>query len=425
LFKRKGSRSDPSAYRPISILPLLSKLFEKIIFRKLYQYVEQENLLDSRQHGFRRNRSCVTALSVFLNDLTTNMDEPNMLAGVLYVDLKKAFDSIRPLKLLLLLFDIKIPDIILLYLCLYFLRRTFKIKLEDFLSSFYRLVRGVPQGSILAPLLFSLFFNGVGSAVLSKFYGMFADDLSITCFNKNLDDLINDLSKIMESLDIWCRERDLIISYAKTKYMIFSKTSLCKLLDIPTLSCNGNIIERVDNFKYLGIFFDSSLSFKFHFDYVCSRVSSAVGCMLFIKRFLNLDTFRTLLNAFVLSIIDYGLIIWGKVSDSKIKILQGKVNNVLGSFFYPQICNRFQRVNKIAHFYEHKSFQLPTINYYNLYEQCNIFTIEERLLYFYGIFCFKSIRNNHIPELKESFKFSHSARSQNISILQHHSDFFE
>ena len=147
--------------------------------------------------------------------------------------------------------------------------------------------------------------------------------------------------------------------------------------------------------------------------------------MLFIKRFLNLDTFRTLLNAFVLSIIDYGLIIWGKVSVSKIKILQGKVNNVLGSFFYPQICNRFQRVNKIAHFYENKSFQLPTINYYNLYEQCNIFTIEERLLYFYGIFCFKSIRNNHIPELKESFKFSHSARSQNISILQHHSDFFE
>jgi len=158
---------------------------------------------------------------------------------------------------------------------------------------------------------------------------LFADDLSVSAFGKNLDSLISELSEIMESLDNWCKERDLIISFAKTKYMIFSKKPLHNLTDSPPLFCNGNLIERVDSFKYLGIFFDSTLNFQSHFDHICSRVSSAVGCLLFIKRFLNVHTFKTLLNAFVLSIIDYGLIIWGKIPETKIKILQSKINNIL------------------------------------------------------------------------------------------------
>ena len=187
--------------------------------------------------------------------------------------------------------------------------------------------------------------------------------------------------------------------------------------------CNGNLIERVDSFKYLGIFFDSTLNFQSHFEHICSRVSSAVGCLLFIKRFLNVHTFKTLLNVFVLSIIDYGLIIWGKIPETKIKILQSKINNILGSYFYPQICNRFQKINRIAHSCSHLNFTIPPINYFDLYEQCNILTVEERISYFYAIFSFKCIRYNHIPELHESF--SQSARNQNIILPQHKSDFFE
>jgi len=207
--------------------------------------------------------------------------------------------------------------------------------------------------------------------------------------------------------------------------MIFSKRSSAILIDYPVLSCNGNIIERVDSFKYLGVYFDSSLNFKTHFNHVCSKVSSAVGCMLFIKRFLNLQTFCTLLNSFVISLIDYGLIIWGKISDTKIKILQSKVNNLLGSFFYPQICNRYQKINRIAHSYAQKSFHIPSINYFDLYEKCNILTIKERLVYFYAIFSFKSIRFNYVPELRDSFQFSNLTRSQNILLPQHKSDCFE
>ena len=137
LHKGKGSTSDPGYYRPISNLPIFSKLYEKLVFRQLTQFVDQENLLDPQLHGFCRHRSCTTALPLFSHDVHSNLNAPNMKAGVVFVDLKKAFDSICPLKLLHLLAGMKIPPIILRYLYMYFTKRTFRIKLPNFLSKLF------------------------------------------------------------------------------------------------------------------------------------------------------------------------------------------------------------------------------------------------------------------------------------------------
>ena len=211
-----------------------------------------------------------------------------MIAGVVFVDLKKAFDSISTLKLLLLLFEIEIPPILLLYFCLYFTNRTFQIKLKNFISLLFDLVRGCPQGSILAPILFSLFYNGVGSSIFSKFYWLFADDLSFYSFNSNIDDLVKELHEILESLDIWCNERDLIINFKKTKCLFISKTNVGQLESLPKLQCRGEDIEYVTEFKYLCIIFDSCLTFHLHWELICGRVSSSVGCLMLLKRFIML-----------------------------------------------------------------------------------------------------------------------------------------
>ena len=223
IYKGKGSRSDPSSYRPISTLPLLSKLLEKVIYLKLYGFVESNNLFDSHQHGFRKFRSCQSALSLFLHDLASHLDPPNMKAGVVFVDLRKAFDSVRPLKLLLLFFDIEIPDLILLYLCMYFTSRKFSNKLLDFFSELFDLFMGCPQGGILSPILFSLYINGVGKSLKLAFYWLFADDMSFYLFNTDTSQLKSDLSNILESLNQWFRDKDLTINFDKTKYMIFAK----------------------------------------------------------------------------------------------------------------------------------------------------------------------------------------------------------
>jgi len=283
----------------------------------------------------------------------------------------------------------------------------------------------VPQGGILAPILFSLFFNGVGKSLGTNFYGLFADDLSFSYFSKKIEDLLAALNSMLNRLNDWCLDKDLIINFSETKFMIFSKRSLSKDLVIPSLMCRGNEVELVNEFKYLGIIFDSLLNFNSHFNSVVSRVSSAIGCLLYIKRYLSLHTFKILLSSFVLSIIDYGFTIWGSICGSKINILQSKINFILGSFFHPQIVNKFQRLNRISHSVASLKFHSVSLNYFDMYEKCNILTVSERLKYFYAIFVFKSLQFSHVPELSEIFKGCQSSRSQNLILPSHQTKSYE
>ena len=283
--------------------------------------------------------------------------------------------------------------------------------------------RGCPQGGILSPILFSLFYNGVGDSIFSKFYWLFADDLSFYTFNSDISKLISDLSSILKELDTWCSARDLIINFTKTKYLIVSKTHQDG--PFPSLTCRGNVSERVEEFRYLGIIFDSALSFNQHFDYVSHKVSSAIGCLHKLKRYISVETFRTLLNSFVLSIIDYGLIIWGSLCASKLDKLQSKINSLLGSYFFPNLVNKFQKISKIAKSYENHHYKIPKINYLDLYEECNILTVSERFKYFCAVFCYKSTRFDWIPELTNNFRPSNSTRNNNFLIPSHNSEFFK
>jgi exonuclease III len=424
LYKGKGSRNDPSSYRPISILPILSKVFEKVIFRKLCVHVDQEGLLDSHQHGFRKHRSCTTALSLFTHDLATHLDKPNMIAGIVFVDFRKAFDSIRPLKLLQKLKNI-IPPLTFLYLTLYFTSRTFRIKLNNtYYSTLYNLLRGCPQGSILAPILFSLFITDIKLALDTDFYWLFADDTSFYSFNTDINQLVTHLTTTLIRLNDWCTDKDLIINFDKTKFMTVTKRRQT-VPNIPLMICNGHIIEHVEEFKYLGIYFDSSLTFRSHFNHVLTKVSAAVGVIQQIKRFLSPQSFKVILNSFIMSHIDYGLIIWGNQPASLIQALQSKINTLLASFFYPQISNKFQKCLKIAYKTDKIQFKTPSINYSELYERCNILTVQERLKYFYCIFAFQHVTFNTIPELSLHFYLGQSSRQRQLCLPTHNSGFFE
>ena len=146
LYKNKGSRTDPSNYRPVSNLCLLSKILEKAVYKKLYNFVAEKQILDTHQHGFRKRRSCFTAASIFAHDVLSHIGKPNVKCLAMFVDLKKAFDSICPLELLIKLLEFGVDPRIMMYLCAYFLNRTFRIKLGDFLSLIFILFKGCPQG---------------------------------------------------------------------------------------------------------------------------------------------------------------------------------------------------------------------------------------------------------------------------------------
>src|SRR5438128_6215286 len=137
---------------------------------------------------------------------------------------------------------------------------------------------------------------------------------------------------------------------------------------IPELKCKNHINERVEEFKYLGIIFDSRLTFLPHFWLVCRKLASAAGCLNRLKRHIDLRTFKVLINSFLYSHIDYCFPIWGHLSSTHMSILQSKINFVLGSYFYPRICNSFQRRQRIAHYYNNEPFSLPTIDTQNFGE---------------------------------------------------------
>jgi len=348
-----------------------------------------------------------------------------MKSLAVFIDLRKAFDSIDPLKLMLKLLKLNIDPRILRYLCAYFIGRCFSINLLGFISYIFRLFKGCPQGSILAPLLFALFYNGVGSALLLALYKLFADDLVFYIFGLDVLSLLKQAQEILASLKSWCDDNDLTINFSKTKYIIFHKPRTSIAENLPDLICNNEVVERVFEFKYLGVIYDSKLSFKSHYNHVCSRVSSAVGCLLLIKRYLTLQMFKIFTNSFVYSIIDYCLPIWGCLSNTQVNSLQSKINSVLGAYFFPQLCNKFQRYNRISHSVNNEKYKKPNLDYSELLQRCNLLSVSERIQYFNATFAYKSLRFAHVPEISDLFVFGNSARSQNLRQVDYASAFLQ
>jgi Reverse transcriptase (RNA-dependent DNA polymerase) len=297
-------------------------------------------------------------------------------------------------------------------ICSYLINRVFSLKLGNFISRKYQVNRGVPQGSVLGPLLFIIFFNKISSLFKKVNHLLFADDLAIYISGSNLETLTSDMNTILGEIDEWCTDNGLLINYAKTKYMIFQKTNRASSDSTPLLSVKGIAIERVDSFKYLGIIFDQNLNFKLHFEYIESKCHSAIGAINKLNRLINTRVLAQMINSYVISITDYCMPIWGWANTSKLDILQKNVNSLLIKFFYPHEAKFFYRkhwakaakdgdlkTERIKYFKAMKS-----INLSDLYERCGLFTFKERLILITATNVFNSLKfQTDIQALKDFF----------------------
>lgn len=401
LYKSRGSLNDPNSYRPISNLSPLSKLFERVLKIYIMRKVEKGKMLGDEQHGFRKNRSCMTALSVFTQFIHDSIDNGEIVL-VVFVDLKKAFDLVSHSLLLLKLRDIyKLNYFILRTLFDYFKNRVIRIKLKGFLSTDYSVVRGVPQGSVLGPTLFILFFNAIGDALkVFNFlrYTLFADDLALYFNGSDVLDMLKRMEMVMVAVDSWCRENGLKINISKTKFLIFHGVRK-KIETLPNITVNSEIIERVNSFKYLGVIMDPQLTFKDHFQKVDRNVASAIGGIISVKRQLTSRVFALMIKTYIFPHIDYCLEIWGHSCDVELGKLQAKINNLLCAFFEPQT-NKFYskafwaknksgrerdsaiRESKLLH---------KKVDYMRMYDRCNIFLVRERLIFITLVNVFKML----------------------------------
>jgi len=439
LFKGKGSVTDPSNYRPICLLSNLSKLFEYVINSRIMSKVEESGLLDDNQHGFRRGRSCTTALTVFSQEVFKDLDKPNNLVLVVYFDLKKAFDSLKHIVLLITLRDVfKIQASLVLVIANFLIDRTVFIKLGSFISSAFKVNRGIGQGSVNGPHLFILFFNDVGKILFDCSYSIFADDLAVYISDSNVEKALARIKSIIERLDNWCKGRGLLISYEKTKWMLISKASnKNKNLDEIVLECNGNVIERVQNFKYLGITVDENFNFKPHFELVVKKVCSNIGMIHKNRRLITPHVLKLLINSHINSITDYCITVWGPSRIKDFNIIQNKINDLLAIFFYPNIrkfySKRFWKASAdcLASARRECKKAIGSINYYDLLEKCNQFTITERLKFFSLWNVYKVIKfGSNICQIKNIFSLADRSNritrnSNNLEVVRHKSCTFE
>ena len=298
---KKGDKSDPCNYRPISILPTLSKIFEKHLASQIKSYVSEFDLLQKEQSGFREHHSCMTALTKMTETWLSEMDSGN-LTGTVLLDFSKAFDLVNHSILLHKLKLYRFSEQTLSLLNSYLLGRTQKVRIGKFTSEKCNILAGVPQGSVLGPLLFILFINDLPLHIKHSNIDIFADDATLHNSSKDIHNINNDLQMDVNNVLQWCKQNNMVLNENKTKgILIGTSQKLSRCQSDLEIVINNHKIECSEYEKLLGIQIDKCLSFVKHIDYVCKNLTSKISLLCKIKQYLPLETRKLYYNAYILS----------------------------------------------------------------------------------------------------------------------------
>ena len=321
-IQKSGTKTDPANYRPISVLSTVSKIFEKGIHRQLYDYLKKHGLLADSQSGFRPLHSTHTSLLEITEYLLANMNSGHM-TGAIFLDLRKAFDVIPHDKLLDKLQRFGIRGKEYLWFHSYIIERKQCVSIDGTLSDFLTMKSGIPQGSTLGPLLFTMFINDLCAIEFSSLtkISLYADDTVIFCKGKSLQEVEFSLQTQFNLIVDWMLTNDMFINVSKTKTMLFGSRNKVKNKQINIL-CNNEHLERVTNMTYLGVILDPYLKWSDHVDYIVKKIAKTHACIRKIKPFVRSKTLIDLYFSLIVPHLDYCCTIWGNKSKTGIQRLQ-------------------------------------------------------------------------------------------------------
>lgn len=366
---KKGDKDLVSNYRPISILPSLSKLLEKILNTRLIGFLENNNLLSENQFGFRKGRSANDAVLGLTEYISTNLDN-NKKVITIFLDLAKAFDTVSVPLLLTKLEAIGVRDKEHKLFQSYLSNRYQRVRLGNHISSELPISFGVPQGSILGPSLFLVYINDL--LEIDQFNGKiisYADDTALSFVGRRWDEVHRTAQSGFDYVNQWLHDNILTLNIEKSKYITFSIRApnydknkfniVAHECSIPrSTKCSCSSLENVTNIKYLGIVVDQNLSFQDHIEMLSGRVRKLIYVFKNLRHVLDPSRLKQTYLALCQSILTYGITSWGGASKTLLKKLEVAQRAVL----------------KVCTF---KPFLFPTTE---LYSYCEVLTVRQLFL---------------------------------------------
>lgn len=340
---KKGQQNKPGSYRPISLISTFSKIIEKIVHTRLLTHLEQHNLLTTTQHGFLRGRSTTTALTQ-LTDHIIDQLEKSSSATSLFLDFSKAFDCLNHDQLLQKLRPLGIGGKEFEWFKSYLKGRKQLVEINftknntncKIHSTTTDVKRGVPQGSVLGPLLFLLLTNDMPNwldDICSTV--MYADDTVLTIADKIAETLETNTTACLNQAKQYCINNDLVLNESKTVQIVFNiRNKTTNVAPLPGLQIS-------DTTKYLGITIDSKMSWKPHVDQLNKKLSSSIYVIRRIRQVCGLDVAKVAYFALFESHLRYGIVSWGGTAASnmeKVLIQQKRAIRCLAGIHYLESC---------------------------------------------------------------------------------------
>lgn len=348
---KKGSKSDPNNYRPIALIPVMSKIFERVMYNRLLSFITKYNILHNNQFGFRKNSSTSLACYHLIKEVTESLDKKTPMVAV-FLDMSKAFDFVNHDILLQKLYRYGVRGPAWDWLACYLNKRQQCVEIAKvigkdkivFKSDYQYNGFGVPQGSILGPLLFLLYINDLPKTIDHKCI-LFADDTTLLIkYDKNaiFEDVIK---KALTDIIAWLDSNNLQINLSKTKLIQF-QTYKSKHLDIQ-IKHNDTTIEEVKSTKFLGLTIDCHCNWKDHVDNLRSKLDRFVYVLYRIRNVVSEAAALSAYHGYVSSQLKYGLILWGNSVDADVifKAQKKCIRAITGAGFSDHCKPLFQKKN--------------------------------------------------------------------------------
>ena len=328
-----GQKTELNNYRPVCSLLPFSKIFERILYDRMINYIDKHNILSKKQFGFRKGLSTENAIINFIDKIYTGLENRQHTAAI-FMDLSKAFDvldhQILATKLEHYGFRGKFLELILSFIS----NRNYFVNVNGLKSETKMVNIGVPQGSTLGPLLFLLYINDMCNSSTEFDFTLFADDTTLSMSGDKLDELTQktniELAKVLD----WLIVNKLIINLMKTNSMLFTNKQEGRILNI---KAHNTILEQKSECKFLGIIIDDDISWKAHINHISNKISKTIALLRYLRYTFPKHILKTLYMTLIYPYFNYCNIIWGAADPTAINpinLLQKKVIRIISRAKY-------------------------------------------------------------------------------------------